>query len=166
MPAPAQSEAAPLVLKTVSVRVRNRSVSEVDSLLWSLTSPRGTVAFLKSRRALRITDVPWEIDRMVRIVRAVDESSVPDQAIWIFDHMTARPTETGRILNKLFMKEREPGVTLSKIIPVDRKKLLIIVGNEAAARRISQLRPDLPPPLGPSLEPVELPSRPPPGAHL
>jgi type II secretory pathway component GspD/PulD (secretin) len=155
------------MLKTVSVRAKNRTISDVVTLLWSLTGPNGSVVRLKSKRELRITDVPSEVDRMVQIVRAVDKSSVPDQSIWIFTHMTSGPSETASSLNELFIKERPPGVTLSKVIPVDRKKLLVIVGNQAAGRWILRLRLKgcAGPPLGPDFEPVELPIGPPPGAH-
>jgi type II secretory pathway component GspD/PulD (secretin) len=155
------------VLKTVSVRVKNRTISDVETLLWSLTSPNGTVVRLKSKRELRITDVPSEVDRMVQIARAVDKSSVPDQSIWIFTHMTSRSSETASSLNELFMKERPPGVTLSKVIPVDSKRVLVVVGNRAAGHWILQRRPKgcTGPPLGPDFEPVELPIGPPPGAH-
>ena len=83
------SDPAPDPLKTLSIRIKNRDVQEVADLLETLRGARGTITADTSKRTVRIVDRPFEVDRMARIVREVDEPRTRGQKIWTYPGMGA-----------------------------------------------------------------------------
>jgi len=68
-------------IKTTDVQVVHRDLDEAADLLRRFTSEHGSIVVNQSRRTLRIADLPWEVDRLARLLREVDEPEVPGQKI-------------------------------------------------------------------------------------
>lgn len=67
-------------MKTVLIRIEHLDVDEVAHFLEPRTSEHGQVGANRSEQLVRITDLPWKVHRLRRIVHAIDRPLVPTLA--------------------------------------------------------------------------------------
>ena len=67
-------------MKTVLIRVEHLDVDEVAHFLKARTSEHGQVGANRSAHLVRITDLPWKLHHLKRVVRAIDRPLVPARA--------------------------------------------------------------------------------------
>jgi type II secretory pathway component GspD/PulD (secretin) len=127
-------------MKTREVRVTRVDLAELAGALRELASERGQVVVNARRRTVRVTDLPWEVDRLLRIVRAIDRPDAGDEKIWTATVEFALASEMAARLNELF-EDRWPysNETISAIVPDDRRNRLIIVANDRGYWRVRRM---------------------------
>jgi len=147
---PPPSEAAPIAMKTVLIRVQNRDLGEVQRLLMKLRSERGRVGLNAAEGMVRITDLPWFVERMRRIVHEVDEWSSSDHYVWTYRLSHTIPDEVVEVLARARvdipsrgLSKLLPSPEVSKVLPANREHLLIIVADRDGSDVIERFVPQL-----------------------
>jgi general secretion pathway protein D len=148
------------------VRVENADVNEVAQVLGRLKGEQGDVIVFAPQNALIITDLASNINRMMRIVREIDQPATGEK-IWIIGIKNTAAADMAQKLAEIFQVAQlgrggkggaapppgtPPGagarpktgdlsaeMMLSKIIPDDRSNQLIVVANERSYARLLQL---------------------------
>ena len=127
-------------IKTSEVHVTCVRLHEVANAFNQLTSKGGQVIVNSRRQTIRVTDVAWDVDRMMHVARAIQRPAARDQRIWFAYVRGSAASDVARNLKELFDGgEWLPGERISAIIPDDRGKQLIVVANERGYARIRRL---------------------------
>jgi type II secretory pathway component GspD/PulD (secretin) len=127
-------------IKTSEVRVTCVRLHEAADVLNQVKSERGQIVVNYRRQTIRVTDVAWDVDRMLQIVRAIQRPAAQDQRVWFAHVQWGLASEMAAKLKELFTgAEWLPGESISAIIPDDRGKQLIIVANDRGYERIRRI---------------------------
>jgi general secretion pathway protein D len=153
------------------VRVENSDANEVAQVLGRLKSEQGDVIVYAPQGALIITDVASNVQRMLRILKEIDQPGTGEK-VWIISIHNTGAAEMAQKLADIFQVAQiggkkgggsgpppggkpKPGdltteMMISKIIPDDRSNQLIVIANERAYARVVQLvrKLDVPVPGG------------------
>jgi general secretion pathway protein D len=146
------------------VRVENADVNEVAQVLGRLKGEQGDVIVFAPQGALIISDTVANINRMMTIVRELDQAGTGEK-IWIVEIKNTAASEMAQKLGEIFQvaqlggKGRAPTgapppggnkqppkvgdltseMMVSKIIPDERSNQLIVIANERAYARLLTL---------------------------
>ena len=144
---------------TRMVRVENSDPNEVAQVLGRLKGEQGDVIVYAPGNALIITDLASNINRMMRILREIDQPGAGEK-VWIISIKNTAATEMAQKLGEIFQVAQvgkkagapppagggKPKVgdlttemTISKIIPDERSNQLIVIANERAYARVLTL---------------------------
>jgi type II secretory pathway component GspD/PulD (secretin) len=140
-PPPPPSKPAPVAMKTVLIRVQNRDLDDVQRLLLKLKSDRGRVGVNALERMVRITDLPWFVERMRRLVHEVDESEASDHHIWTYRVEETSPDEVVQVMTRGWIDHSQllPSPGVSKLLPANREQLLIVVADRDGYDRMERI---------------------------
>jgi hypothetical protein len=145
-------------VSAIDVHVVHRDLDEAADLLRRFTRERGGVVVNSFRKTLRIVDVPWEVDRLTRLLREVDEPEARGQKIWLLPMYCMVASDFAAVLSAIDDPPSPGGVLISKIVPEDRANQLILVANRAGYRRVRRMRSEgCPDPLVDETGPIDLP---------
>ncbi len=133
---------------TQLIRLEHADATEMRGLLQPLVNKTGIIMAYGSGNMLIVTDYASNIDRLLKIVHAVD---VPDEgaqlAIIPLEHASAREVakELASILSPTPTKGKPamPGKAPFKIEPDDRTNTLIVMARASDIRRIKELAAEL-----------------------
>jgi general secretion pathway protein D len=144
------------------VRVENSDVNEVAQVLTRLKGEQGDIIVYPPQGAMIITDVGSNINRMLRILREIDQPGMGEK-VWIVRMKNTAASEMAQKLAEIFQVAKiggtkggaapaapaaAPGaarpktgdlsseMTISKIIPDERSNQLIVIANERAYARV------------------------------
>jgi general secretion pathway protein D len=154
---------------TRMVRVENADPNEVAQVLGRLKGEQGDVIVYAPGSALIITDLASNINRMLRILKEIDQPGAGEK-VWIINIKNTDATQMAQKLGEIFQvaqigktKGTAPAapaggakakvgdltmeMTISKIIPDERSNQLIVIANERAYARVLQLIKKLDVPL-------------------
>jgi general secretion pathway protein D len=148
------------------VRVENADVNEIAQVLGRLKSEAGDVVVFAPQGVLIITDVASNVDRMVRILREIDQAGTGEK-VWIVRIKNTAAGEMASKLAEIFQVAQLGGkrgggtpppsggatagkqppkagdlsaeMSISKIIPDERSNQLIVIANERAYARVLTL---------------------------
>ncbi len=144
---------------TRMVRVENADPNEVAQVLGRLKGEQGDVIVYVPGSALIITDLASNINRMMRILKEIDQPGT-NEKLWIINLRNTDATQMAQKLGEIFQVAQigktkgaapapggakpKPGdltleMTISKIIPDERSNQLIVIANERAYARVVQL---------------------------
>ena len=124
--------------KTVLIHLRNREADAVRRMLGWLNSGQGHVGVNEAKRVVRITDRPWIVDRLRRVVHEVDQSDAPDLEIRSYRLDDMSTEETAKILTRMTVG-RSSGDVVVKVLPARGEQVLIVVANHDGHERIEWL---------------------------
>jgi type II secretory pathway component GspD/PulD (secretin) len=126
--------------QAILISLKHRDADDVAWLLERLKSARGAIVACPSLRAVSVKDLPSDVDRMIRIVRDVDEPPGSDLRIYRLPvrHRTAR--EVVRAYRVAFGDVLPIGV--GNIVADDRGNQVIIVATRRGFSSFAQLLAD------------------------
>jgi len=131
---------APIKAREIHVARKDLDVVALAKLLREIKSERGEVVVNARKRTIRVVDLPWEVDRMTRVVRAIGQSDADDEKIWVTPVEFALASEMAAKLNEVLnFPSRGRTESISAIIPDDRRNRLIIVANERGYSRLRRM---------------------------
>lgn len=143
------------------VRVENSDVNEVAQVLTRLKGEQGDIIVYPPQGAMIITDVASNLNRMLRILKEIDQPGMGEK-VWIVRMKNTAASEMAQKLAEIFQVSQiggkkggaaaTPGapaggakprtgdlsseMTISKIIPDERSNQLIVIANERAYARV------------------------------
>lgn len=146
------------------VRVENSDANEVAQVLGRLKGEQGDVIVYPPQGALIITDLASNINRMMRILKEIDQPGTGEK-VWIISVKNTAASEMAQKLGEIFQVAQlggkkgggappppgQPGaqrpkvgdltteMMISKIIPDERSNQLIVIANERAYARVLTL---------------------------
>jgi general secretion pathway protein D len=154
---------------TQIVELQNIDVSQVQPIIEQFKTAAGRVVIYAPTNTAIITDTSGSINRIIDIIRRLDQPSADDERIWVYQVRYAAAAELSGLLTQVFQQEPAagqgaannqrrqqqaakgqqqqvvnagadaPNVTISQIVPDDRTNKLIIVANERSYERIKRL---------------------------
>jgi len=143
---PGQVSATSDEIVTQVVDVKNVSAAQLVPILRPMIPQYGHLAAYPASNILIISDRASNVNRMIRIIRRVDQ--VGDQSVEIVPLQNASSTETVRVLNSLFQQAAaaEGGVAV-KVVADERSNSVLISGDQSQRLRIRALVAHLDTPL-------------------
>ena len=133
---------------TRDVRVTHIDPRQVADVFTQMKSEWGDVVVHARKRTVRITDLPWEIDRMASIAGEIDQPDAAEpqsverrQKIWILTVKFGLASDLATKLSELFgegwSRDRaHDRARIWAIIPDDRQNRLIVVADERGYVRV------------------------------
>jgi general secretion pathway protein D len=146
------------------VRVENADVNEMSTVLSRLKGEQGDIIPYPAQNALIITDRGTNIDRMLRIMREIDQPGGSGEKVWVVTVHNTAATEMAQKLADIFQVQQlggkkgaapapapgSPGtkpkagdlaseLNISKIIPDERSNQLIVIATDRAYARVLML---------------------------
>jgi type II secretory pathway component GspD/PulD (secretin) len=143
---------------TLSLRLSTRTVHEVVELVRALEVGRGGEVVSASRQALTVAGAPSEIERLVHIIREVDDPYTAGQRIWTIE---APGIAWGLASNLEALVASDRGwparSKVPKFIPDDVGHRVIVMADEPGYLRVMSLRLEHHIDPCPDTDPVDLP---------
>jgi general secretion pathway protein D len=131
---------------TQVVDVKNVSAAQLVPILRPMIPQYGHLAAYPASNILIISDRASNVNRMIRIIRRVDQ--VGDQSVEIFPLQNASSTDTVRVLNSLFQQAAAAeGGAAVKVVADERSNSVLISGDQSHRLRIRALVAHLDTPL-------------------
>jgi general secretion pathway protein D len=145
------------------VRVENADVNDMSTVLTRLKGEQGDIIPYPAQNALVITDRATNIDRMVRILRELDQPGGSGEKVWVVTVHNTAATDMAQKLGDIFQVQQlgskraggapapgAPGakvkgndlaseLNISKIIPDERSNQLIVIATDRAYARVLML---------------------------
>jgi general secretion pathway protein D len=143
---PGQVSATSDEIVTQVIDVKNVSAAQLVPILRPMIPQYGHLAAYPASNILIISDRASNVNRMIRIIRRVDQ--VGDQDVEIVPLQNASSTDTVRVLNSLFQQAAaaEGGVAV-KVVGDERSNSVLISGDQSQRLRIRALVAHLDTPL-------------------
>ncbi|MEA3181283.1 MAG: ral secretion pathway protein [Gammaproteobacteria bacterium] len=143
---PGQVSATSDEIVTQVIDVKNVSAVQLVPILRPMIPQYGHLAAYPASNILIISDRASNVNRMIRIIRRVDQ--VGDQSVEIVPLQNASSTDTVRVLNSLFQQAAaaEGGVAV-KVVADERSNSVLISGDQSQRLRIRALVAHLDTPL-------------------
>jgi general secretion pathway protein D len=143
---PGQVSATSDEIVTQVVDVRNVSAAQLVPILRPMIPQYGHLAAYPASNILIISDRASNVNRMIRIIRRVDQ--VGDQSVEIVPLQNSSSTETVRVLNSLLQQAAaaEGGMAV-KVVADERSNSVLISGDQSQRLRIRALVAHLDTPL-------------------
>jgi general secretion pathway protein D len=131
---------------TQVIDVKNVSAAQLVPILRPMIPQYGHLAAYPASNILIISDRASNVNRMIRIIRRVDQ--VGDQSVEIVPLQNASSTDTVRLLNSLFQQAAaaEGGVAV-KVVADERSNSILISGDQSQRLRARALVAHLDTPL-------------------
>jgi len=125
-------------VKSRAVRVRHVDVQEIAGVLREVKSERGQVIADTRKKIIRVTDLSSDVDRILRVVRALDRPAAADQHVWFVPVKWGLASDMAAKLVEIYPDDAElpRGGRITAIIPDDRRQRLIVVANDRGYMRI------------------------------
>ncbi len=131
---------------TQVVDVKNVSAAQLVPILRPMIPQYGHLAAYPASNILIISDRASNVNRMIRIIRRVDQ--VGDQSVEIIPLQNASSTDTVRVLNSLFQQAAATeGGAAVKVVADERSNSVLISGDQSQRLRIRALVAHLDTPL-------------------
>jgi general secretion pathway protein D len=131
---------------TQVVDVKNVSAAQLVPILRPMIPQYGHLAAYPASNILIISDRASNVNRMIRIIRRVDQ--VGDQNVEIFPLQNASSTDTVRVLNSLFQQAAAAeGGAAVKVVADERSNSVLISGDQSHRLRVRALVAHLDTPL-------------------
>ena len=147
------------------VRVENADVNEMATVLTRIKGEQGDIVPYVPQNALIITDRAVNIERMLRIMREIDQPGGSGEKVWVVTVHNTAATEMAQKLADIFQVQQlgskkgggtppptpgAPGakvrgsdlateLNISKIIPDERSNQLIVIATDRAYARVLML---------------------------
>ncbi|HWM68053.1 MAG TPA: type II secretion system secretin GspD, partial [Steroidobacteraceae bacterium] len=143
---PGQVSATSDEIVTQVVDVKNVSAAQLVPILRPMIPQYGHLAAYPASNILIISDRASNVNRMIRIIRRVDQ--VGDQSVEIVPLQNASSTDTVRVLNSLFQQAAATeGGAAVKVVADERSNSVLISGDQSQRLRIRALIAHLDTPL-------------------
>jgi hypothetical protein len=125
---------------TLSIQLSTRNANVMAGLVRTLEIDRGTLTVSAWRRTLRIAASAKDIERLVRIIREVDDPDTAGQRIWT---MPTRRMASNLAERLDYLAEHDRGwpvgAKIPKFVPDDVGHRVIVLTDEAGYLRIKLL---------------------------
>jgi general secretion pathway protein D len=145
------------------VRVENGDVNELSTVLTRVKGEQGDIVPYVPQSALIITDRATNIDRMMRILKEIDQPGGSGEKVWVVTVHNTAASEMAQKLADIFQVQQlggkrggapapapAPGqkakgtdlaseLNISKIIPDERSNQLIVIATDRAYARVLML---------------------------
>jgi general secretion pathway protein D len=144
------------------VRLENADVNEMSTVLTRIKGEQGDIVPYVPQNALIITDRAVNIDRMVRILKELDQPGGSGEKVWVVTVHNTAASEMAQKLGDIFQVQQlgkktgqaaaaAPGgqkpkgsdlaseLSISKIIPDERSNQLIVIATDRAYARVLML---------------------------
>ncbi|HEV3031110.1 MAG TPA: type II secretion system secretin GspD [Polyangia bacterium] len=147
------------------VRVENGDVNEISTVLTRLKGEQGDIIPYAAQNALIITDRGVNIDRMLQVLKEIDQPGGSGEKVWVVTVHNTAATEMAQKLADIFQVQQlggkrgtapaapapgspgskaKPGdlsteLSVSKIIPDERSNQLIVIATDRAYARVLML---------------------------
>ncbi|HVU53338.1 MAG TPA: secretin N-terminal domain-containing protein, partial [Polyangia bacterium] len=145
------------------VRVENGDVNELSTVLTRIKGEQGDIVPYPAQNALIITDRATNIERMVRILREIDQPGGSGEKVWVVTVHNTAASDMAQKLGDIFQVQQlgkrnagapgapaAPGakpkgndlaseLNVSKIIPDERSNQLIVIATDRAYARVLML---------------------------
>jgi general secretion pathway protein D len=145
------------------VRVENGDVNELATVLTRIKGEQGDIVPYPAQNALIISDRAVNIDRMIRVLREIDQPGGSGEKVWVVTVHNTAATEMAQKLGDIFQVQQlgkkaggaggapaAPGakpkgndlaseLAISKIIPDERSNQLIVIATDRAYARVLML---------------------------
>jgi general secretion pathway protein D len=143
---PGQVSATSDEIVTQVIDVKNVSAAQLVPILRPMIPQYGHLAAYPASNILIISDRASNVNRIIRIIRRVDQ--VGDQSVEIVQLQNASSADTVRVLNSLFQQAAaaEGGATV-KVVADERSNSVLISGDQSQRLRIRALVAHLDTPL-------------------
>ena len=125
-------------MTTRKVHVRHADVQEMAGVLRELMGDGRQVIASAHKKTIRVTGRSWDVDRIARLVRAVDQPAGADQHVWFVPVKWGLASEMAAKLGEIYPDDADlpQGVKIALIIPDNRRQRLIVVANGRGYMRI------------------------------
>jgi general secretion pathway protein D len=143
------------------VHVENVDPNEVAQVLGRIKSEQGDIVVFAAQNALIITDLGSSINRMMRVLREIDQPGA-NEKVWIISLKHTGATEMAQKLGEIFQVQQavkkggggapppqggaKPKIgdlttemIISKIIPDERSNQLIVIATERSYQRVKRM---------------------------
>jgi general secretion pathway protein D len=148
--------------QTRLVHVENVDPNEVAQVLGRIKSEQGDIVVFAAQNALIITDLGSSINRMLRVLREIDQPGA-NEKVWIISLKHTGATEMAQKLGEIFQVQQavkkgggggapppqggaKPKIgdlttemIISKIIPDERSNQLIVIATERSYQRVKRM---------------------------
>jgi general secretion pathway protein D len=147
--------------QTRLVHVENVDPNEVAAVLGRIKSEQGDIVVFAAQNALIITDLGSSINRMMRVLREIDQPGA-NEKVWIISLKHTGATEMAQKLGEIFQVQQavkkggggapppqggaKPKIgdlttemIISKIIPDERSNQLIVIATERSYQRVKRM---------------------------
>ncbi|HVR01329.1 MAG TPA: secretin N-terminal domain-containing protein, partial [Polyangia bacterium] len=147
------------------VRIENGDVNELSTVLSRLKGEQGDIIPYAAQNALIITDRGVNIDRMLQVLKEIDQPGGSGEKVWVVTVHNTAATEMAQKLADIFQVQQlgskrgtapaapapgSPGskpksgdlsteLSVSKIIPDERSNQLIVIATDRAYARVLML---------------------------
>jgi general secretion pathway protein D len=145
------------------VRLENADVNEMATVLTRIKGEQGDIVPYVPQNALIITDRATNIDRMIRILKELDQPGGSGEKVWVVTVHNTAASEMAQKLGDIFQVQQlgkkgagAPGapppagakpkgsdlaseLSISKIIPDERSNQLIVIATDRAYARVLML---------------------------
>src|SRR4029077_5352311 len=128
--------------------VRNVSAAQLVPILRPMVAQYGHLAAYPAGNILIITDHASNVNRMIRIIRRIDQ--VGSQEVEIVSLTNASASEIVRVVNSLYQGAAATEGAAVKVVADDRSNSVLIGGEQAQRLRLRALVAHLDTPLGAS----------------
>jgi general secretion pathway protein D len=143
---PGQVSATSDEIVTQVIDVKNVNAAQLVPILRPMIPQYGHLAAYPASNILIISDRASNVNRMIRIIRRVDQ--VGDQDVEIVPLQNASATDTVRVLNSLFQQAAAAeGSVAVKVVADERSNSVLISGDQSQRLRIRVLVAHLDTPL-------------------
>jgi general secretion pathway protein D len=143
------------------VHVENVDPNEVAQVLGRVKGEQGDIVVFAPQNALIITDLGSNINRMMQILRQIDQPGLSEK-VWIISLKHTAATEMAQRLGEIFQVQQQKGAAkappvpgqpggrlkpgdlttemiISKIIPDERSNQLIVIATERSYGRVKRM---------------------------
>ncbi|HEY2729293.1 MAG TPA: type II secretion system secretin GspD [Polyangia bacterium] len=147
------------------VRIENGDVNEISTVLARLKGEQGDIIPYAAQNALIITDRGVNIDRMLQVLKEIDQPGGSGEKVWVVTVHNTAATEMAQKLADIFQVQQVGGkrgaapaapapgaagaksksgdlsteLSVSKIIPDERSNQLIVIATDRAYTRVLML---------------------------
>jgi general secretion pathway protein D len=142
---PDQVSATSDEIVTQVIDVRNVSAAQLVPILRPLIPQYGHLAAYPASNILIISDRAGNVNRMVRIIRRIDQ--VGDQDVEIVPLLNASAAEIVRVMNSLYTQAAAEGGAAIKVVADERSNSVLISGDQSQRLRVRALIAHLDTPL-------------------
>ena len=130
---------------TQVIEVQNVEAAQLVPILRPLVPQTGHLAAYPNGNMLIVSDRAANVDRLIRIIRRMDQTS--DEEIEVVPLQNASASETVRVLTALSQGRTEAGRTGPTMVADDRTNSILVGGDKAARMRMRGLIAHLDTPL-------------------
>ena len=143
------------------VRIENGDVNELSTVLTRIKGEQGDIVPYPPQNALIITDRAVNIDRMIRVLKEIDQPGGSGEKVWVVTVHNTAASDMAQKLGDIFQVQQlgkkvggaapaAPGakpkgndlaseLNVSKIIPDERSNQLIVIATDRAYARVLML---------------------------